>query len=92
LEDQEAIQRTLAGDQSAFQYLVEKYQYYVFSVTLNILKKREEAEEAAQDVFLKAYKTLESFRGNLVLLPGCIRLLTEQPLTPNAEKFITLIL
>ena len=63
MEDQEAIQRTLAGDQSAFQFLVEKYQYYVFSVTFNILKKREEAEEAAQDVFLKAYKTLESFRG-----------------------------
>ena len=63
MEDKEAIQKTLAGNIAAFEPLVEKYQNYVFSVTYQILKKREVAEEAAQDVFIKAYKTLESFRG-----------------------------
>ncbi len=64
MEDQEAIQRVLKGDHTAFELLVEKYQNYVFTVSYNILKKREVAEEAAQDAFLKAYKTLDTFRGD----------------------------
>lgn len=55
------VQETLRGNQSAFRTLVEQYQDYVFSVTLKILKNREEAEEAAQDAFIKAYRALASF-------------------------------
>ena len=55
------INQTLEGSDSAFRQLVEKYQNYVFSVTLKVLKNREEAEEAAQDSFLKAYRALANF-------------------------------
>ncbi|MEN0004538.1 MAG: sigma-70 family RNA polymerase sigma factor [Bacteroidota bacterium] len=60
-EDIKLINATLKGDQFAFQHLVEKYQHYVFTITYRVLKRREEAEETAQDVFIKVYKTLGSF-------------------------------
>ena len=55
------IKKTLQGDKRAFQSLVESYQGYVFSVAMKVLKNREEAEEAAQDSFVKAYRALASF-------------------------------
>ncbi len=55
------IKETLRGSKSAFKSLVEQYQDYVFSVTLKVLKNREEAEKAAQDTFIKTYKALASF-------------------------------
>lgn len=51
------------GNRLAFRRLVEKYQNYVFTIALKILKQRELAEEVAQDVFLKVFHTLESFEG-----------------------------
>ena len=51
------------GNRLAFRRLVEKYQNYVFTIALKILKQRELAEEVAQDVFLKVFHTLDSFEG-----------------------------
>ena len=60
-QDNLLIKETLQGNKAAFGTLVEQYQDYVFSVTLKVLKNREEAEEAAQDSFVKAYRALASF-------------------------------
>lgn len=57
------IEKTLAGDTSAFGELVERYQNFVFTIALRIVKHREEAEEVAQDSFIKAFDSLVSFRG-----------------------------
>src|SRR5579863_10647232 len=53
----------LKGEQSAFTILVEKYQNYVFTLVLRFTENREDAEEIAQDVFVKAYRSLADFRG-----------------------------
>ncbi len=60
-EDLQMIEAVLQGNQPAFQRLVERYQYFVFTIAMRIVKSREEAEEVAQDVFLKVYKTLGQF-------------------------------
>jgi RNA polymerase sigma-70 factor (ECF subfamily) len=60
-KDLQIIQEVLSGNQQAFAELVDRYKNYVFSICLRVLKKREDAEEAAQDTFLKVYKTLGSF-------------------------------
>lgn len=60
--DIELVRRVLTGDKEAFRSLVERYQNYVFSVAITIIKNREEAEEVAQDVFIKVYKQLGSFQ------------------------------
>ena len=57
------IERTLNGDDEAFRSLVEKYQDLVFSVVLRIVRNRNDAEEVAQDSFVKAYQKLSTYNG-----------------------------
>ncbi len=62
-QDQPYIERTLKGDMNAFTVLVDRYKYMVFTLAMRMVKNREEAEEIAQDTFLKVYKALGSFNG-----------------------------
>ncbi len=64
LNDNELISKVLSGDQQAYAGLVNRYQNYVFTLTLRMIKSREDAEEVAQDIFIKAYRSLSSFRGD----------------------------
>ncbi|WP_373059766.1 RNA polymerase sigma factor [Zunongwangia sp. H14] len=57
------IDKAVHGDTRAFGVLVEKYQDYIFTIVYRMLKVREEAEEVAQDAFLKAFEALPGFRG-----------------------------
>ncbi len=61
-EDAFYIDSTLAGDTPAFAVLVERHKINVFNICYRVLGNREEAEEVAQDVFLKAYEKLETFK------------------------------
>jgi len=63
LNDNEIISQVLSGDHQAYAGLVNRYQNYVFTLTLRMVKNREDAEEVAQDVFIKAYKYLADFKG-----------------------------
>ena len=63
LNDNEIISKVLSGDHQAYAGLVNRYQNYVFTLTLRIVKNREDAEEVAQDVFIKAYRYLADFKG-----------------------------
>lgn len=64
LNDSEIISKVISGDPSAYAELVNRYQHYVFTLVLRMVKSREDAEEVAQDVFIKAYKYLSDFRGD----------------------------
>lgn len=61
--DQDIINQVLAGNHQAYGVLVTRYQNYVFTVALRFTKNREDAEEVAQDIFIKAYRSLADFRG-----------------------------
>jgi RNA polymerase sigma factor (sigma-70 family) len=63
LNDNEIISKVLNGDPQAFAGLVDRYQNYVFTLTLRMVKSREDAEEVAQDIFVKAFRSLANFRG-----------------------------
>ncbi|TGV00620.1 RNA polymerase sigma factor [Flavivirga rizhaonensis] len=62
--DQHYINLIIDGDTNAFEVLVERYKDLVFTLTLRMLKNREEAEEVAQDTFIKVYKSLNKFKGD----------------------------
>ncbi|ULC58943.1 RNA polymerase sigma factor [Flaviramulus sp. BrNp1-15] len=62
--DQYFINQVIEGDTNAFSVLVNRYKDLVFTLTLRILKNREEAEEVAQDTFIKVYKSLSKFKGD----------------------------
>jgi RNA polymerase sigma-70 factor (ECF subfamily) len=64
LNDSAIISSILQGDKNAYAELVSRYQNYVFTLTLRLIKSREDAEEVAQDVFIKAYRCLSDFRGD----------------------------
>lgn len=59
----EIISQVLQGDVSLYATLVERYQNFVFTIVLRYVKSREDAEEVAQDVFVKAYRSLSDFKG-----------------------------
>ena len=61
--DQYFIDLCLKGDTNSFGTLVERYQDFVFTIAFRIVKTREEAEEVAQDTFIKAYESLSKYRG-----------------------------
>jgi RNA polymerase sigma factor (sigma-70 family) len=61
--DIDLIQLVLAGNSSVYAQLVERYQNFVFTIVLRYVKSREDAEEVAQDVFVKAFRSLADFKG-----------------------------
>jgi RNA polymerase sigma factor (sigma-70 family) len=57
------IEKVKSGQTNYFSYIVERYQDIVFSIALKVLRNREDAEEMAQESFIKAYKSLHTFKG-----------------------------
>jgi RNA polymerase sigma-70 factor (ECF subfamily) len=60
-EDRELVALVLEGDQQAFAELVEAYQSPVYNLTYRMLGDAREAEDAAQEAFLRAYQHLERY-------------------------------
>lgn len=64
MEDREAIESILAGHPEDFAHLVRKYQARVLRLCASLMSDSTLAEDAAQDIFLKAYSALSRFRGD----------------------------
>jgi len=58
------IERTLDGETEYFSFLLDKYNHLVFSLIYKMAKNREDAEELTQDVFVKAFRNLNKFKGD----------------------------
>ncbi len=63
-DEQEHILLVLKGDANAFKVLVDQYKDMVFTLCLKMVKNREEAEEIAQDSFVKVYRSMHQFKGD----------------------------
>jgi RNA polymerase sigma factor (sigma-70 family) len=61
-EESAYITAVLEGNTQAYAYLINKHKSLVYSLCLKITKNKEDAEEVAQDVFLKAYQQLSTFK------------------------------
>jgi RNA polymerase sigma-70 factor (ECF subfamily) len=62
--DMEVIRLVIQGDQQAYTELVDRYRDYVFTLATRFCKNREDAEEVAQDIFVKVYRSLADFKGS----------------------------
>jgi len=62
--DRGLVDQARAGDTGAFEALVQRYQGWVFTLGLRMLGDRAEAEDMAQEIFLKAYRGLKGFKGS----------------------------
>ena len=57
------INKVKQGDPSAYAFLVDKHKRMAYNVALQLMGNREDAQEVAQDAFLKAYQALDGYKG-----------------------------
>src|SRR5688500_10000157 len=72
------IQRCAAGEQSACAELVASHERMVFQLALHLLSDRDEALDLSQEVFLRVFRTLHSFRGQSALRTWIYRIAINQ--------------
>ena len=63
MTDAELVEAARAGDQAAFGALVERYQHVVIRTAAAVVGRRDEAEDVAQEAFLRAFRGIGRFRG-----------------------------
>ena len=63
-DDRDAVAACLRGEREAFDRLVEKYQRDVYRLCYRYVNNHQDANDMAQEVFLKAYRALDRFRGD----------------------------
>ncbi len=61
--DEELVAKVQRGDKVAFDFLVIKYQHQIIQLVNGYVKDPSEAQDVAQEVFIKAYRALGNFRG-----------------------------
>jgi len=80
------IEATRKGDNRAFRSLVERYEVYVFNLAFRMMKNREEAEEVAQDAFIKVYRSLDQFRGDSKFVSWLYTIVYREAITRLRKK------
>ena len=65
--DAELVQACLAGDRAAFDALVERHQRHVYQLCYRFAGNHEDANDLVQDVFIRAYRGLKTFKGHASL-------------------------
>jgi RNA polymerase sigma-70 factor, ECF subfamily len=64
LDDGALVEACLAGDREAFNAIVERHQRRIYQLCYRFAGNHEDASDLAQDVFIRAYRGLQSFKGN----------------------------
>ena len=79
------IERCAAGDETACAELVAAHQRMVYNLSLHLLGDRDEALDLSQEVFLRVFRTLASFRGQSALRTWIYRIVVNQ--ARNRQRF-----
>ena len=77
-EDAELFARAQRGDIDAYEEIVQRYQQLAFRTAYVITRSAAEAEDAAQDAFVKAYRALASFRTGAEPRPWLLRIVANE--------------
>jgi len=90
-DDNEYIAKVLSGNVSAYASLVAKHKNLVFSIVLKIVNNREDAEEISQDVFLKAYQSLNTFERKSKFSTWLYRIAYNAAISKTRKKKVEMI-
>jgi len=63
LTDQALVERVQRGDKHSFDLLVSRYQHRIVKLVSRFVRDRDDAQDVAQEAFIKAYRALANFRG-----------------------------
>lgn len=78
LEDAELARRAREGDDDAYEDLVKRYGHIAVRVAWLVTRDRDEAQDAAQEAFVKAYYALPRFRPDLPFRPWLLRIVANE--------------
>jgi RNA polymerase sigma factor (sigma-70 family) len=90
-DDNHYIDRVLSGDIPAYAMLVAKHKNLVFSIALKILNNREDAEEVAQDCFVKVYQSLKTFERKSKFSTWLYRIVYNAAISKTRKKKMDMI-
>lgn len=79
-EESGLVNRARAGDNSAFNDLVHRYERKIYRLAKNITQNDEDAEDVLQDSFVKAYEHLADFQGNSKFYTWLVRIAVNEAL------------
>ncbi len=88
IDDNQLIDQVRTGKLTAYRTLVERYQDYVYTICFRVLGNREDAEEVAQDAFVKAYRGLERFQGQAKFTTWIYRIAMNSAISYRRKKKI----
>ncbi len=80
------VEKVLGGDANAYAIIVENYKDMAVTLAYNILLSREDAEEAAQDAFIKAYTGLKSYNGSAKFSTWLFRIIINTSLNKKEDE------
>ena len=83
------IDRILRGETPAYRELVNRHKDYAFTISFRILNNREDAEEAAQDAFVRAFNGLQNFNREAKFTTWFYRVVMNAALTIQQKKKIS---
>lgn len=90
--DLELVRRFVAGDGTAFEQIVRTHQHRVFAVCRRMLGNAADADDAAQDVFLKAFNGLRGFRPEAALATWLYRIAVNACIDRRRRPFFRALL
>lgn len=86
LEDYELVKQAVKGNQNAFAELLSRYKNLVYSVVLRMVNDAEEANDLAQEVFIKIYKNLDKYQPEYKFSTWIIRITTNHVIDFRRKK------
>ena len=86
INETELIERLKLGDESAFKTIVEQWQDLVYNTILGIVQNETEAEDLAQDVFIKVFEKIDTFKGDAKFSTWLYRIATTTALDHLRSK------
>jgi RNA polymerase sigma-70 factor (ECF subfamily) len=91
VRDEALVRRAKAGDREAFGRLVDRFQAPVYRVVRGILSDPADAEDVAQEAFLRAYESLAKFRGESGFFTWLYRIAVNEALRAKKRRSFTRI-
>ena len=86
MTDYEIIQACVNGDKNCFSELVTRYKNLVYSIILRMTNDREEANDLAQEVFIKVYRNLDKYYPDFKFSTWIIRITTNHVIDYRRKK------
>lgn len=88
--EQQLILRVREGDHEAFRLLVERYMKYAYNIAYRFVGDHDDAEDVAQESFVKVYEAIKSFRGEASFNTWLYRIVTNLSLNRVRQKKISI--